>query len=272
MRPDPRLPALHEAQERAEAAQIVAAGLADAAGLATADWGGGVWSVRCAALPRHGSGNQVTGLTADRLGDLPALLAWFDAVGTSARLRWPADTLDDAVGATLARHGFTVHEVEAWLSAPIDALAPRAVDHDVRLVTDAVLADAYRSAFLEGWGVTAPLARRVATAALATWPGPASWHRYVAFVDGVPAGAALLSTFDDVAYLADASTVPAYRGRGLQGALIAQRVQAAREAGARTVFVGTAYGDGSWANQRRAGLEEQMVTVAFTRPARGTEG
>ena len=49
-----RFPALHERQERTEIGHVLASGLGAELGVETRDWGDGLWSVRSAALPRHG--------------------------------------------------------------------------------------------------------------------------------------------------------------------------------------------------------------------------
>ena len=66
-----KLPGLHEAQERLETENIVVAGLAEELGVATCDWGDGLWSVRCTSLPGHQPGNQITGIRPADLDRLP---------------------------------------------------------------------------------------------------------------------------------------------------------------------------------------------------------
>ena len=67
MREGHRLPALHEAQERLETRNILDAGLGPRLGIATRDWGDGLWSVRCATAPDHQPGNQITGIGPETL-------------------------------------------------------------------------------------------------------------------------------------------------------------------------------------------------------------
>ena len=65
---------------------------------------------------------------------------------------------------------------------------------------------------------------------------------------------------DDLAYLANASTLPELRNRGVQTALIAARIADARAAGCDTVCAGAAFGSQSQRNLQRAGLQ-----VAYTK-------
>ncbi|MEM1329361.1 MAG: GNAT family N-acetyltransferase [Planctomycetota bacterium] len=53
-----------------------------------------------------------------------------------------------------------------------------------------------------------------------------------AIVDGEPAGGSFIAVIDGVALLHSAGTLPAYRGRGVQRALLVERARIAHEAGA----------------------------------------
>ncbi|MEO0605622.1 MAG: GNAT family N-acetyltransferase [Myxococcota bacterium] len=262
-----RLHRLHEAQERTETENLLAAGIGPRMGVSTRDWPNGPWSVRSAEAPRHAPGNQVMGLTADHLDALPELGAWFDEVGAHLHLRWPAAEVR-SVSERFAAEGLIAHEVEAWMAAPLDGLDVRAAVHDIRLVGSPSHLQDWITAFWGGWAIVDPAMREVAAGAMGPWPGPARWRRYVAYVAGEPAGEALLVLFDDAAYLAEASTVPRFRRQGIQRALIARRLADARREGASVVFGGVEYGDASWSNMRAMGLREASVTVTFRRPPR----
>lgn len=264
-----RLPHVHEQQELEEAANVRAAGLGPRLGLDLRDFGDGVTAVRTAQMPTHGPGNQVVGPTDAVLARLDAVSAWFDDAKCSLRVRVPAADLDARLGRRLAGCGFAVQEVEAWLAAPIAELRTEARPHDIRRVRTAADNAAFRTAFFEGWELSDPTVREVAGAAMAPDEDPPAWRRYIAHVDGAPAAEAVLRVESGLAYLAEAATVPAFRRRGLQRALIAHRLQRAREEGATVAFGAVQYGDGSWANMRGMGLREEQITVSLTRPPAG---
>jgi ribosomal protein S18 acetylase RimI-like enzyme len=88
----------------------------------------------------------------------------------------------------------------------------------------------------------------------------AGTRRYVARVDGEPAAAAVLLVVGDLAYLANASTLPAWRRRGCQGALIRRRMADAAEAGCRRICVIT-----TWSSQSHANLAAAGFRVAYTK-------
>ncbi len=263
-----RLPRVHEWQEQQEAHNVLGAGLGDELGVATLDWGDGLWSVRCAAHPNHPPGNQLIGVEATHLDRLGPVLAWFDQVDCAVHLRLPGPALDGAPGPKLAALGFAAHELEAWMAAPLQGLRLDAAPHDIRPVTDRSGLDDFSAAFVAGWGIADPQVQRMARGAMCPWPGPAPWRRYVAYVDGQPAGEALLVLDGELAYLAEAATAPAFRRQGIQRALIARRAADARAAGATVLFGAVRYGDQSWANMQALGLGEAFLTVSFKRPAR----
>jgi ribosomal protein S18 acetylase RimI-like enzyme len=117
----------------------------------------------------------------------------------------------------------------------------------------------FADVLLSGHGVP-PGVRTRDSAAVARWAEIAGWRLFLARVDGAPAGAALLALDDEVGYLANASTLPEYRNRGVQTALIACRIAHAAEAGAEVVCSGAAFGSASQRNLQRAGLQ-----VAYTK-------
>ncbi len=85
------------------------------------------------------------------------------------------------------------------------------------------------------------------------------WTFYLARVEGHPAGIAVLFRKNDVATLAASATVPEYRNRGVQTALIQNRIQQAIDEGCQFIIGQAAFGSVSQMNMERAGLK-----VAYT--------
>jgi GNAT superfamily N-acetyltransferase len=89
----------------------------------------------------------------------------------------------------------------------------------------------------------------------------AGGHRpFIAFVDGVAAGGASVFTFDGVAGMFGAATLPEFRGRGVQGALLAARLRWAAQHGCDIAKGITLPGSASHRNHERLGFR-----VAYTR-------
>ncbi|MBA2281428.1 MAG: hypothetical protein H0W25_09380, partial [Acidimicrobiia bacterium] len=101
-----------------------------------------------------------------------------------------------------------------------------------------------------------------ADAPLASWLGPASWPTLPGYscylardaATGAALGAGLLLVEDGVGYLANASTLPAARGRGVQTALIAARMARAVAQGSDVLAVLSLPWTSSNRNLKRAGF------------------
>jgi GNAT superfamily N-acetyltransferase len=79
--------------------------------------------------------------------------------------------------------------------------------------------------------------------------------------EGRPAAGAILTTRDGIGYLALAGTLPEFRGRGFQQALIAARITAAAEEGCELIVATAEFGTVSQRNIERGGLR-----TAYTKP------
>ena len=80
------------------------------------------------------------------------------------------------------------------------------------------------------------------------------FQRYMLHVEGAPAGAASLRLDDGIAQLCGAATLPQFRRRGIQAALLRRRLTDAREAGCALAVVTTQPGSKSQANAMRQGF------------------
>jgi GNAT superfamily N-acetyltransferase len=96
------------------------------------------------------------------------------------------------------------------------------------------------------------------------WLDQPGWSLFLGRVDGKAAAAAILYLREGFGYLADATTDPAYRGRGLQTALLAHRLRHAADAGAEYVCSGATFLSSSHRNMVRAGMTLQFVRALWT--------
>jgi GNAT superfamily N-acetyltransferase len=100
------------------------------------------------------------------------------------------------------------------------------------------------------------------------WCDVPQWNLFLARVDGAPAGAAVMSVLDDIAYLAAGSVLPPFRGRGVHAALLSARIAKAAARQCNVVTGAAAWGSQSQRNQQRAGLAIAHVKSVWTnRPA-----
>jgi ribosomal protein S18 acetylase RimI-like enzyme len=83
-------------------------------------------------------------------------------------------------------------------------------------------------------------------------------------VDGQPAAAATLYLHDRAGYLADATTDPSFRRRGLQLALLQRRIRDAKATGIDFVFSGAEPFSTSHRNMERIGMRVQFIRTKWT--------
>jgi GNAT superfamily N-acetyltransferase len=90
-------------------------------------------------------------------------------------------------------------------------------------------------------------------------------RRYLARLDGVPAGGAGLRIAAGVAQFAGAATVPAHRRRGVQSALLTVRLRDAAAAGCDIAVITTQPGSKSQQNAQRRGFDLLYTRAVLVR-------
>lgn len=90
--------------------------------------------------------------------------------------------------------------------------------------------------------------------------GDEHWTFYLASIENEPAGIGVLFVKDGIANLAAAATLPSLRGKGIQSALIKQRMQQAYLDGCELIVGQAKFGSVSQTNMQRAGMG-----VAYTK-------
>ncbi len=263
------LPRLHERQEIEEADNAMAHPDGPF-GVERRAWTGadGVERValRCPPQREKEARNQLTGF---EYADLEAALPhadWINEAGCWAQARTSCADLDEKTSTAMISAGFTIKEIEVWLSGKPSGIEPVAPDVDITMADNAEERALWADIALEGWELPRE-SHDVARASLAPFPGPAHWRWFIARMDGVAVGEALMVYFDDVdiAYLADAAVVPAGRGKRVQRSLIAARAALAAKEGYSRLFAGATFGSASATNMMRSGLRIQESTVLWMR-------
>jgi GNAT superfamily N-acetyltransferase len=212
-----------------------------------------------------------------------------DAVLDAVEARWRgrgepvrfeiATLADPSLGAALTGRGYRLERFENVLGcAPIAGAPPAGV-----VVVPARDGDpAWRQIAIEGFAhpdgsvaAPEPLARQELVDVMddvATVPGI---RRFWAQIDGVAVGIASLWIDGGVAILCGATTLPAWRRRGVQGALLAARIAAAERAGCDLTVVTTDPGSRSQRNAHRAGFSllyaRAVVVRGWAAPAIPTQ-
>jgi GNAT superfamily N-acetyltransferase len=96
--------------------------------------------------------------------------------------------------------------------------------------------------------------------------GRKGWTFYVAFCDGRPAGGAILYVANGVATLAGGATLPEFRGRGCQTALLQRRMNDAARSGCDLIVSRCTVGSTSQRNMERVGLRTAYTKVIWQQP------
>lgn len=87
-----------------------------------------------------------------------------------------------------------------------------------------------------------------------------NWYFYLACLGDVPAGIGVMFIKDGIGTLAAATTIPSFRNRGIQSALIIERLKTARALECKIVTGQSEFGSPSQNNMEKAGL-----SIAYTK-------
>lgn len=193
--------------------------------------------------------NRTITLTADDREHVPAILDFYREAGVKGYLELCPATSSPELLTALAEGGAyqeSFHTVTYGL--PTRELPAPPAGVEVHQIGRAEL-DLFLETNQIGFGAPTEIAP-----GLRFWYDLEGWRLYLATVDGTPAGAAILVLADGVGYMASGCTVPAHRGRGVQKALLRQRVADSAREGCDFVFGQCAFGSVSHHNQEICGL------------------
>jgi hypothetical protein len=148
----------------------------------------------------------------------------------------------------------------AWTKFALGPEPAPAVETDLRVEElGRDRADVFADVFVRAYGTP-----EVMRPLLARAPGSSGWRCFAAFDGETPAATGALFVTGKVGWLGVAGTLPEFRGRGAQGALLAARIEAGREAGCEALVTETGEPvdgkpGGSYRNLVRGGFEPVYV-------------
>lgn len=198
--------------------------------------------------------------------EVAALVAFFDERGAAARVDL-CPHADVSLLRWLAGYGFLATDFEMVLYQPLPAVsvADPAPGVEVRIAESA--GDRELWAELEARGFHDDAVSDADMTLSRALSRRADALPFLGYLDGEPAGTGMLVAADGLALFNGDSTLPAYRGRGVQSSLLAARLRYASEVGCDLALIEAAPGGTSARNQERAGFRVAYTRVTLERPA-----
>jgi ribosomal protein S18 acetylase RimI-like enzyme len=206
---------------------------------------------------------RVIGLRSGHERHVEPLVRWYREQGLAPTFEMVPGMFDASLGRELTRLGFFQSAYHACLIGEPDLAASAESRFDIQCVRTTEEMEQYLDAYVAGWGI-AERDQVQFKANVRPWLDQAGWSLYLARIDGRPAAAATLYLHDRVGYLADATTDPSFRGRGLQLALLRRRIRDADRGGVDFVFSGAEPFSTSHRNMERTGMRLQFLRTKWT--------
>lgn len=181
---------------------------------------------------------------------------------------------DPSVGAMLTRRGYVLEGFENVLgrALPTDTMA--SVDEGARVTQSPadelaewidVVVTGFDTPDTQGTGEHESFDREVLETAIGDLASADGFERYLARLDGEPAGGASMRVFEGIAQLTGAATLPDKRRRGVQSALLSSRLADASRSGCDVAVVTTQPGSKSQENAQRHGFELLYTRAVLVR-------
>jgi hypothetical protein len=208
---------------------------------------------RTIALKRDGwPGSQVFCFSTDDVQRLPEILAFLGHDAPQFHLS--SNGFSAQVGQALAAAGFYQDNLEQTLTygAPHESLLPPPSGIEIERV-DGDSVELFLEVMAEGFGWD-PAWREAAKDKERRASNQPNYHPFLAYCEGKPVATGVLKTNGDLANVVQGATVPDFRRKGCQLALLHRRLFEAGRLGCGVVVSGAAYGSSSLRNQYRAGL------------------
>ena len=211
-----------------------------------------VFACRVAGVPSPWL-NRVMGLGEEQAALVPSLRAWFGAV--APRFETTPDSFGPGLGRALVAAGLAPVGGDALVWGPGQG---GVVPDGVSLVEDAAALEDFLETHLVGLELPEAV-HEGAKSNMRGWLGAPGFALLLAREGGEAAGACALHRQDGQTYVADMSTRPAFRGRGVQTRLLAAAHALHGEGG--IVWARCRFLSQSHRNLQRAGLQTLCTTM-----------
>ncbi|MGD6834488.1 GNAT family N-acetyltransferase [Sutcliffiella halmapala] len=203
--------------------------------------------------------NTVKGLNSEHEGYLEKILDFYRQKEIPVRFEVTPAHASTELLHQLHRLGFYQSDFHTTLYMPISEVSASADDSLSIRKMEKHEAYTYADIYIQGFNMPAFLKDGVAQNNEVLFDHD-QWTFYLASVEGEPAGIGVVYIKDHIATLAAAATLPSFRNRGIQGALIQQRIYKAYREECNLVVGQAKFGSVSQNNMERAGLR-----IAYTK-------
>jgi hypothetical protein len=190
---------------------------------------------------------------------LSSILDAFNAKSAEAMIDISPSALSAAVSQVLSSRGFAQTDFHPIFARRIANWTFTSLPLKTRVVSTQDDLKVFQELYVQGWEASPGFADTMKKF-IEKWIYYPGWRLFLALDGNEPISTAVLFVHDGVAYLADAATPAAFRGRGGQTSLLAARVEQARELGCDMIFSRADFGSISHKNMEKAGLP-----MAYTR-------
>lgn len=197
--------------------------------------------------------------------EFAALVEFFAERGARARVD-VCPYADRSLLRWLAESGFVATDFETVLVQPLPAPepAPPTTGVEARLATTSGDRELWAELEARGFTEDAPAEAHHALArSISARPGVLP---FIGYLEGEPAGTGMLTIVDGVAMFNGDSTLPSARGKGVQSALLAERLRYASATGSDLAMIEATPGGVSERNQLRAGFRVAYTRVTLEQP------
>jgi hypothetical protein len=207
--------------------------------------------------------NRLADFSPAELGRLDEIINWYQENNLNARFDLLPSHVSPELFKALAGRGFYQSGFYTVLYGLPQTRSQEFPGVEVRTVGPEELA-VFDDIYMEGFGFPSQNRPVLTTSLHALLDNPSN-RFYLALVDGQPAGMAILLIHDNIGYMATATTLAAFRGRGCQKALMYRRIQDAAASGCQLITSQTHYASLSQSNMEKVGLRLAYNKAIWTK-------
>lgn len=227
---------------------------------------GGATAMLAQQTGNNGLFNRVGTLSRADLSQLDDIIAWYHDQGIKTRFDIiPTLGTPEVLGA-LANGGLYQSSFYTALYGVPQTAPSSPADISVRAVT-AEESERFAAVYCDGFGIPQTATLRYLPDGVRVLLGKPSLHCLFALSDDTPVAMAILYLYQNTGYLATAATLPAWRGRGCQTALLRARIAIAAEAGCDLIVGHTGIMTTSQHNMEQVGLRIAYTKAIWTERA-----